>query len=247
MPEVVVKPHDIEINENESGVLVCTAYGSPPPKVSWNITGLQSNVTLKQTLQTVVIEKSSHNSNKSHSDHKKAVNARNITKISQTLYLNEAHGADNGYVVCIAENIVGKSKDSSFLRILCTYLSLEHYLRVPPVTKTWYFNNQPLNMSETIKDLDIATVIKNDYETEGCLQIERATHVNDGLYTLIAVNSLGQFNRSVEAQFHKDVKPIQRPTPRLPKLPPHPSIPSGETITRQPEDSSPTQKSTWNI
>ncbi len=43
----------------------------------------------------------------------------NITKISQTLYLNEAHGADNGYIVCIAENIVGKSRDSALLRILC--------------------------------------------------------------------------------------------------------------------------------
>lgn len=52
---------------------------------------------------------------------KRWIKESNITKISQTLYLHQAHGADNGYVVCIAENIVGKSKDSSFLRILCMY------------------------------------------------------------------------------------------------------------------------------
>lgn len=84
-------------------------------------------------------------------------------------------------------------------------------------------------MSDTIKDLEIATQYKNDYINEGnveakhgrqvsrlttgffamfsgCLQIERATHVYDGLYTLIAVNSLGESNMSVEAQFHKGLR-----------------------------------------
>ena len=32
MPEVVVSPHQIEINESQSEVLVCTATGSPLPK-----------------------------------------------------------------------------------------------------------------------------------------------------------------------------------------------------------------------
>lgn len=35
------------------------------------------------------------------------------------LYLNRAHGADNGYIPCIAENIVGKAKDHAMLRISC--------------------------------------------------------------------------------------------------------------------------------
>ena len=38
---------------------------------------------------------------------------------------------------------------------------------VPPVTRTWYFNNQPLNMTETIKDLEMPDQNKNDYVNEG--------------------------------------------------------------------------------
>ena len=32
MPEVVVTPQTLQINESQSGVLVCTAFGSPLPK-----------------------------------------------------------------------------------------------------------------------------------------------------------------------------------------------------------------------
>ncbi|XP_054160604.1 BDNF/NT-3 growth factors receptor-like [Oppia nitens] len=235
MPEVEVFPHEIEINESQSAVLVCTAYGSPPPKVSWNVTGLHSNITVKYT-QSVIIDRLSK-----HSFYKKHGNIdRNVTQISTTLYLNKAHGADNGYVVCIAENIVGKRKNSTHLRIFSPPRIVElefenkfwwciryRITGMPAVTKIWYFNNQPLNMSETIKDLEIATLSKNDYEIEGCLQIERATHVNDGYYTLVVINSLGEYNKSVEAQFHKDVnlpgiapgiRPLH-PTPRIPQSP----------------------------
>lgn len=41
----------------------------------------------------------------------------------------------------------------------------------------------------------------------GCLQIEKATHSNDGLYTLAVRNEFGSVNKSVEAQFHKGMYP----------------------------------------
>lgn len=45
-----------------------------------------------------------------------------FTKVTEILYLNEAHGADNGYVVCVAENLVGKAMDTSLLNISCELL-----------------------------------------------------------------------------------------------------------------------------
>jgi hypothetical protein len=36
----------------------------------------------------------------------------------------------------------------------------------------------------------------------GCLQIEKATHANDGFYTLVVWNELGITNRTIEAQVH---------------------------------------------
>ncbi|GFX70365.1 hypothetical protein TNCV_968371 [Trichonephila clavipes] len=37
-----------------------------------------------------------------------------------------------------------------------------------------------------------------------CLQLERASQVNEGVYTLVATNSLGTNNYSIDAKFHKD-------------------------------------------
>ena len=36
----------------------------------------------------------------------------------------------------------------------------------------------------------------------GCLQIEKATHANDGLYTLIVRNEMGSASKTMEAQLH---------------------------------------------
>jgi len=77
------------------------------------VVGLQSNFTLEDSRESVVIERIPPNGTNFGSTE------TNITKISRTLYLNQAHGADNGYVVCVAENIVGKDENSSLLRISC--------------------------------------------------------------------------------------------------------------------------------
>lgn len=38
---------------------------------------------------------------------------------------------------------------------------------------------------------------------KGCLQLERASQVNEGLYTLVAHNTFGQASLSIETRFHK--------------------------------------------
>ena len=42
-------------------------------------------------------------------------------KVIKTLEISSVSGAHNGQITCIAENIVGKTKASSILRINCKY------------------------------------------------------------------------------------------------------------------------------
>ncbi|GIY82248.1 NT-3 growth factor receptor [Caerostris darwini] len=101
----------------------------------------------------------------------------------------------------------------------------------PKPYRTWYFNNQPLQ-NPIIQDLENAFTMKNSYLADGCLQLERASQVNEGLYTLIATNSLGTVNYSIEAKFHKDPVLIAHPT-FIPqgRIPP----PISTIIQKQPE------------
>ncbi|GFU00252.1 high affinity nerve growth factor receptor [Nephila pilipes] len=84
----------------------------------------------------------------------------------------------------------------------------------PKPQRTWYFNNQPLQ-NPLIRDLENAWTMKNSYVADdilSCLQLERASQVNEGLYTLVASNSLGTVNYSIDAKFHKDPVLIAHPT-----------------------------------
>ena len=87
-------------------------------RVYWNITGLQSNISLRTT-ESIIIENKTNDSTKSNLTNQSDIKSNEIMQITHTLYLNHAHGADNGYINCIAENIVGKSRDSTLIKILC--------------------------------------------------------------------------------------------------------------------------------
>ncbi|GIY30661.1 receptor protein-tyrosine kinase [Caerostris extrusa] len=91
---------------------------------------------------------------------------------------------------------------------------------------------QPALQNPIIQDLENAFTMKNSYLADGCLQLERASQVNEGLYTLIATNSLGTVNYSIEAKFHKDPVLIAHPT-FIPqgRIPP----PISTIIQKQPE------------
>lgn len=74
-------------------------------RVYWNVTSLRSNYS-SETLKYVVTRESGDE-----------------VAVTQLLNLKNITGADNGYVKCIAENIVGKSEDSaSLLKINCKLL-----------------------------------------------------------------------------------------------------------------------------
>ncbi|KAI1301438.1 NT-3 growth factor receptor [Halotydeus destructor] len=236
LPHVTVSPYQVDLKENQSVVLNCTAFGAPAPKVYWNLTdSLSSNYTVKK-LESIVIN-NSVDLVKGYAlqlaDHVP------ITQVTEILYLHQLDAADNGYVECIAENLVGKAEDAVHLNISSppriqsiVFEKMWHYCinyritGVPEPSRTWYHNGELLTMSEDIKDLPypFETIEPLNVHTGG-LEFRKHSHANDGLYTLVLENAYGVTNTSIEAQF-----------PLLPdKIPPGNRPPSGKPYHRPPE------------
>ena len=81
----------------------------------------------------------------------------------------------------------------------------------PKPTRTWLFNGQRMNLTgdSVSTTSDIENKGKDLFVTEGLLQFEKTTHLNDGIYTLVVSNSMGTTRSTVEAQFsRKDIQPV---------------------------------------
>jgi hypothetical protein len=170
VPEVQVVSPGINITETEVTELQCTASGQPQPVVYWNTTLLVSNFTTK-TFKSM----------------KRKANCTEdceLTEVQSILTLTSAHGADNGYIECIAENIVGRGKDEAHLiinsppRIRKLELQKRFYWCIhfvisgfPSRNHTWYFNNVFLNVSTNSNFQDLPdnneAYAKSLYYSEG--------------------------------------------------------------------------------
>lgn len=100
-------------------------------RVYWNTSSLRSEFT-SQKLESIVTRGNC------------SVHCTEHLAVTQMLYLKNITGADNGYVKCIAENIVGKSDDSSsLLKINCELahfqlpvISFQALRLIAPATKS---------------------------------------------------------------------------------------------------------------
>ncbi|KAK7933806.1 hypothetical protein WMY93_004702 [Mugilogobius chulae] len=68
----------------------------------------------------------------------------------------------------------------------------------PEPTLTWFLDDK-----EVSEDEYIMTIIhdKTERESHGCLQLDSPTHLNNGLYTLVAKNKFGMDRKEVDAHF----------------------------------------------
>ena len=79
----------------------------------WNTTGLTSNFSTQRFELDRSVAR--HRENCSlHCDY-----FETVQEVVEVLNVSSSHGADNGYVSCIAENMVGKAKDAIILHINC--------------------------------------------------------------------------------------------------------------------------------
>ncbi|XP_055931940.1 BDNF/NT-3 growth factors receptor-like [Argiope bruennichi] len=237
LPKVYVMPEKIIMNESQSADLICSASGDPPLSLYWNTSSLVSNHTIGDFELLGMIDYANGSADMLNSF------SFDSNDTVQVLNIYASSGEDNGFVNCIAENDVGQEIAQVFLEIHAIpkilemkvaknfYWCIDYQVTgFPKPHRTWYFNNHLLQ-NPMIQDLENPWTMKNPYLADGCLQLERASQVNEGIYTLVASNAFGTVNHSIGAKFHKDPVVIAHPT-YIPqgRLPPPIS-----TIRKKPE------------
>ncbi|XP_073903916.1 high affinity nerve growth factor receptor [Castor canadensis] len=117
-------------------------------------------------------------------------------------------------VTCWAENDVGRAEISvqvnvSFPAIVhlgaavrqhhwCIPFSVDG---LPAPSLRWLFNGSMLNETSFIFTEFLESSLTNETIRHGCLRLNQPTHVNNGNYTLVAVNPYGQVSASMMAAF----------------------------------------------
>ncbi|XP_062310218.1 neurotrophic tyrosine kinase, receptor, type 2a isoform X2 [Osmerus eperlanus] len=187
LPMATLTPSRATVTEGSDVVLTCNTSGAPSPELIWTMTPVISNYEQIETSGQV-----------------------SEIRLSNLSSLDHA-----SKITCSAANIVGENEASLFLDILfppnITKLSdaiPDHHWCIPfsvsgnpKPSFQWLLNGQPVSEGNYI-----TTIIHEVSEREfhGCLQLDNPTHINNGLYTLIATNKYGQDRKTVLAHFMLD-------------------------------------------
>uniref|UniRef100_A0A668AJT8 Tyrosine-protein kinase receptor n=1 Tax=Myripristis murdjan TaxID=586833 RepID=A0A668AJT8_9TELE len=111
----------------------------------------------------------------------------------------------NSKITCSAENVVGEKESSLLLDILCKFTPSLQTRRFtgsnPEPQLQWLLNGEVVLEGDYIMTM-IHDVTEREYH--GCLQLDSPTHLNNGLYTLLATNEYGQDRKAVMAHFMID-------------------------------------------
>ncbi|XP_048214167.1 high affinity nerve growth factor receptor [Perognathus longimembris pacificus] len=117
-------------------------------------------------------------------------------------------------VTCWAENDVGRTELSVQVNVsfpASVHLGMavrQHQWCIPfsvdgqpAPSLRWLFNGSTLNETSFIYTLFLESALTNETMQHGCLRLNQPTHVNNGNYTLVAVNPYGQASAYVMAAF----------------------------------------------
>ncbi|CAL8346138.1 unnamed protein product [Lota lota] len=201
VPMATLSPFKVTVKEGADVQMTCNTSGVPSPELIWNMSPLVTNYEIQTSGQMSMLRLS----NLSSLDH-------------------------NSKISCTAENIVGEKESALLLDILfppnITKLSdafSDHHWCIPfsvagnPQPELqWLLNGEVVQEGEYIMTLihDIT-----DREYHGCLQLDSPTHLNNGLYTLLATNHYGTDRKEVDAHFMTepwgDGPPLQPPEDRV--------------------------------
>ncbi|XP_070706640.1 neurotrophic tyrosine kinase, receptor, type 2b [Pempheris klunzingeri] len=183
VPKAEVHPRTVTEMQGGNVKAVCSASGSPPPKILWNLDMLSTH------------------------------HETELSETQTSLNLLDLSPDDNGRViVCSAENMVGQTEATLQLNILFapTIQQLlgperDHHWCIPfSVTGNpkpelqWYHGNEPLQEQDYIRTM-IHLFTESVYH--GCLQLVNPTHIHNGVYRLVAKNKYGRDEKKVSALF----------------------------------------------
>ncbi|XP_061333834.1 high affinity nerve growth factor receptor [Pezoporus flaviventris] len=186
-PTVRIEPPGAALRQGDSINLTCLMAAEPPGTAEWVLpeVGPELPVVTKLSDQELVLEISNVSSSLNHKD-----------------------------LTCRAENVVGPAEESVVLNITFPPVILllheaipQHFWCIPfsvdgnPAPSIrWLFNGSALEEGPYIHTR-IVEYEHNSTVLHGCLQLNRPTHVNNGIYTLVLRNPLGSASRSVPGRF----------------------------------------------
>ncbi|XP_015785248.1 BDNF/NT-3 growth factors receptor-like isoform X2 [Tetranychus urticae] len=241
LPKVTVDPKSININESQSITITCHVTGSPTPRVFWRIDDSFSRIS-SSFIKSHLKSSESGLTMANISDPVRPYSLITIAnpKEYNVLVIENITGPDVGSIKCIGVNMVGRVQDESTLQIagkprietfesqVKFHLCLNYRITgVPKLKRLWFFNGKPLKFNDEIKDLEIRSP-KNPHLMQGCLEIQTTGTKILGNYTLVAVNSYGEDNKTIS------VDAVTAGLPKNPKLiQVNKPIPSQERIYNQ--------------
>uniref|UniRef100_A0A087XXX7 receptor protein-tyrosine kinase n=1 Tax=Poecilia formosa TaxID=48698 RepID=A0A087XXX7_POEFO len=184
LPEVTINPPQLKTREGGNLMFECHVTGSPTPKVMWQTKELASNFTVQEIITG--------------------------STLTLVLLLTNVSFKDNMHnLTCEAENQAGPNEgmvqlDIEFpAKIIFFKDAVKHHHWCFPFVVdgnpdpyiSWFFNGEPFIFIQFIADSKDGSV------KHGCLTLDKPTHMNNGNYTLVAVNELGGENATVFGMF----------------------------------------------
>ncbi|XP_066538296.1 high affinity nerve growth factor receptor [Hoplias malabaricus] len=217
IPEVTVSAPIRTVREGGNLTFECQVTGAPVPTIRWRIEQLHSNWKLQRGIWGSTLELVLHLWNVSSSD-----NLHNLT--------------------CEAENRAGPGD-------AMVQLNIEFPVRIeflgnaeqqhhwcfpfavdgnPAPNISWLYNSTPLSENEyaytqLIMDKDDGSV------QHGCLFLNKPTHLNNGVYTLIVENKLGRAQATANGTFMENPFDSTNPEGIIPVLSIYPTAPTNQS------------------
>ncbi|XP_007110395.1 high affinity nerve growth factor receptor isoform X1 [Physeter macrocephalus] len=186
VPTLKVQMPNASVDVGDDVLLQCQVEGQDLEQAGWILTELEESATVMQS---------------------GSLPSLGLTLANVTSDLNRKN------VTCWAENDVGRAEVSVQVNVsfpasvhLQTAVEQHHWCipfsvdGQPTPSLRWLFNGSVLNETSFIftEFLELAA---NETVRHGCLRLNQPTHVNNGNYTLLATNPLGQAAASVMAAF----------------------------------------------
>uniref|UniRef100_A0A8C3WM18 Tyrosine-protein kinase receptor n=1 Tax=Catagonus wagneri TaxID=51154 RepID=A0A8C3WM18_9CETA len=186
VPELKIQMPNASVDVGDDVLLQCQVEGQGLEQAGWILTDLEESATVTQS---------------------GSLPSLGLTLASVTSDLNRKN------VTCWAENHVGRAEFSVQVNVsfpptvrLHTAVEQHHWCipfsvdGQPAPSLRWLFNGSVLNETSFIFT-EFLEPAANETMRHGCLRLNQPTHVNNGNYTLLATNPLGQAASSVMAAF----------------------------------------------
>ncbi|XP_056300641.1 high affinity nerve growth factor receptor isoform X2 [Pseudoliparis swirei] len=226
LPVVTIDPFkESKIQEGGNLTFACQVTGSPSPNVRWRTDTLKSRFFTQERIWGFTLE--------------------------LVLFLSNISSKDNLHnLTCEAENQAGPGEEMVQLDIefpvRIGYLGnavQQHHWCFPFVvdgnpepTITWRYNGNELKES-AYTYTQLIPDSGDGSEKHGCLFLNKPTHINNGLYTLIVHNKLGRDEATANGSFMDN--PFDEFDPEgifpVPDAAPSPTNKSGMDVTENPE------------